>query len=208
MLALSRAGTVRLLVLGLALSACGDREASPGLAERAAALAAGMNVDTLVVDGKATPVTFNEAAGSSFPIPFDVRVPMPLRVERAENAAGDAVSFKYNLPPADGIVSITALPDSTDEATARAQAKSVADSLGATAEQASAVGWALASYSSPSARGASAGRIASVRLGLHGGRYFTVTSDAAASATEDFAPRRDYLLQHWTWTDDGSALAE
>ena len=204
MFSLPRAGLVTLLALGL--SACGDREASPSLAERAAAISAGMNVDTLIVEGEATPVTFNEAAGSSFPIPFDVRVPMPLRIERAETAAGDAVMFKLNLPPEDGMLSVTALPAAADESAAHAQAKAVADSLGATVEEASAVGWALASYSSPPATSASAGRTASVWLGQHGGRYFTVTSDVATTAAGQFLPRRDYLLAHWTWTDDSSVL--
>ena len=50
------------------------------------------------------------------------------------------------------------------------------------------------------------GRSGSVWLGQHSGRYFAATSDAAAAGAEAFTARRDYLFQHWTWTDDGSAL--
>lgn len=201
-----RTSTFALLLLALSLSACGEREASSSLADRAAAISAGMNVDSLVIDGEATAVTFNEASGASFPIPFDVRVPNPLRVERAESAAGDAVTFKLNLPPDDGVVSVTALPASTDEAAARAQARAVADSLGAVAVEPAEAGWALAAYASPTATGAAPGRPASVWLGQHGGRYFTVTTDAAASVVGAFQPRATYLLEHWTWTDDGTTM--
>ena len=55
---------------------------------------------------------------------------------------------------------------------------------------------------------AEAGRTGSVRLGRHAGRFFYVVTDAAEEAGGAFAPRRDYLLQHWRWLDDGTSLAD
>ena len=125
---------VLLAALVPVLAACGDHEPSPTLADRAAALSAGMNVDTLLVGGVPTPVTFNEASGSSFPIPFDVRIPNPMRIGREATDAGDVVSFKLNAPPEDGVATVVALDSTLDEAGARTAARALAEAQGTAAD--------------------------------------------------------------------------
>lgn len=182
-----------LLVL---LSACGDRADEPGIAQRAAALAAGMNVDTLDVGGQPERITFREASGASFPLPFSARVPAPMAVTTERTAAGEIVRLEA---AGQGAWTLTLLAAGTDEAEARSAADSVAAALGTVTADSSAS--ALAAM-----RTAGAGRTGSVRLGQHAGRYFVVAEDAAEAARAAFEARVAYVLHYWTWTDDGTTL--
>ena len=182
------------------LAACGDREASPTLADRAAALSAGLT-DTLTVGGRPEPVAVREASGSTFPVPFTVRVPAPMAVTTDRTAAGESVRLDA---AGQGAWTLTLLADGTDEATARAAADSVAGTLGTVTpadSAATAPASALASFQT-----AGAGRSGAVWLGQHAGRFFVVASDAADAAREAVDARVAYVLDSWRWTDDGTAL--
>lgn len=199
----------RLVLLGLAVSlaACGDREPTPTLAERAASLSAVMNIDTLVVAGVPTPVQFQEISGASFPVPFSARMPRPIRFGAAtDDESGIAVAFKYGQAPADAQVRVVALPEAFDEAEARAEAHRLAATLGTlqTGEEYEPADNPASRLENITTRTDTRGGF--VWLDVHAGRYVAVVSDMALEASDDFAPRRNYLLRSWTWTDDGSAL--
>ena len=196
--------TLAILTL-VGLAACGDRKPSQSLADRAGALAAGMNVDTLTVGGRREAVQFREASGATFPLPFTVRVPDPMAVTTDRTAAGESVRLDA---AGMGAWTLTLLADGTDEATARAAADSVAGTLGtvspadsAAVAAATAPASALASF-----RTAGAGRSGAVWLGQHAGRFYVVASDAADAAREAVDARVAYVLDSWRWTDDGTAL--
>ncbi len=176
------------------LAGCGDREASPTLADRAAAISGGMNVDTLDIGGRAERVGFREASGASFPLPFAARVPDPMAVTTERTPAGESVVL---TAARQGAWSLTLLPERTDEAEARAAADSTARTLGTPRADSASVG-AVASFQSGLGR---------VWLGEHAGRYYVVQSTSATEATrEAFEARVAYVERGWTWTDDGSTL--
>lgn len=195
-------GRVPVLALAVALSACGDREATPTLAERAATLSAA-TTDTLIVDGSPQTVAFREIRGSSFPLPFEARVPDPMAVSADTSGDGPTVRLTMGAPPADAQWAVVVLPDSATESGARAAARRAAEALGTVTETGGAApAWTLAAFETEQT-----GRSGSVRLGRHAGRFFYVLTDAAREAGGGFGPRRDYLLQHWRWLDDGTSLA-
>lgn len=183
------------LLVASPIAGCGDREASPTLADRAAALSAGMNVDTLDVGGRPERIGFREATGSpTFPLPFTVRVPDPMAVTTARTPAGETVSL---TAARQGVWSLTLLAAGTDEAAARAAADSTARALGTPSPDSSSAG-AVAGFTSGLGR---------VWLGEHAGRYYVVQSAPDTEATrETFDARAAYVESGWTWTDDGTAL--
>lgn len=182
------------LPLGAMLAGCGDRQPSPTLAERAAAISAGMNVDTLDVGGRPERIGFREASGSTFPLPFTVRVPDPMAVTTTRTPAGETVAL---TAARQGAWSITLLAAGTDEAAARAAADSTARTLGTPEPDSSADG-AVAAFTSGLGR---------VQLGQHAGRYYVVQSAPASEATrEAFDARVAYVETGWTWTDDRTTL--
>ncbi|HEX8299126.1 MAG TPA: hypothetical protein VF594_08190 [Rubricoccaceae bacterium] len=181
------------------LAACGDREATPTLAERAATLSAGLDVDTLMVGGRPETVTFREASGSTFPVPFTVRVPAPMAVTTERTAAGETLRLASSNP--EGAWTMTFLAAGTDAAAAGSAVDSVATSLGTATPDPSAPSAALASF-----RTAGSGRSGAVWLGQHAGRFYVVASDASDAAREAFEARVAYVLDTWRWTDDGSGL--
>ena len=182
------------LPLGALLTGCGDRDASPSLADRAAALSAGMSVDTLDVGGRPERVGFREASGATFPLPFSVRVPDPMAVTTERTPAGETVVL---TAARQGVWMLTLLPDGTDEADARAAADSTARTLGTPTADSTAGGSA----------GAFTSGLGRVWLGQHAGRFFVVQSAPDTEATrEGFDARVAYVERGWTWTDDGSAL--
>ncbi|HEX9952235.1 MAG TPA: hypothetical protein VGB53_10730 [Rubricoccaceae bacterium] len=181
------------------LAACGDRAASPTLAERAATLSAGLDVDTLTVGGQPEPVRFREASGSTLPVPFTVRVPAPMAVTTERTAAGETLRLASSTP--DGAWTLTFLATGTDEAAARSAADSVATTLGTATPDSTAPASALVAF-----RTAGEGRSGAVWLGQHAGRFFVVASDAADAAREAVDARVAYVLDSWRWTDDGTAL--
>ncbi len=176
------------------LAGCGDREPSPSLADRAAAISAGMNVDTLDVGGRPEQVGFREAAGSTFPVPFAVRVPDPMAVTTTRTPAGETVVL---TAARQGRWSLTLLADGTAEAAARAAADSTARTLGTPTADSSAAG-AMSAFTTGLGR---------VWLGQHAGRFYVVQSASDTEATrEAFEARVAYVEQGWTWTDDGTTL--
>lgn len=177
------------------LSACGEREASPSLADRAAAISAGMNVDTLVVGGREERITFREASGASFPLPFEARVPAPMAVTTQRTPAGETVALTAARM---GAWSLTLLAAGTDEAAAQAAADSTARALGTPAADSTAPGGSVAAFRVG---------LGHVWLGQHAGRYFVVQSAPETEAARAaFDARVAYVLAGWTWTDDGSHL--
>ncbi len=181
----------------LVLSACGDRESSSSIADNAAALQARMNTDTLMAGGQPVVFTYREfTGGATFPAPFAVRYPEGLAVTADRAAMGDIVRLTQNADSAAGVWSLTFLPEGTTEDAARTTTMDAAGRLGAATAD-SAAG-ALASQSGSTSR---------VWLGQHAGRYVVVQSSAGdAAAWDAFAPRAAYVEEHWTWSDDGSAL--
>ena len=198
------AGRALLLASTVALAACVDREASPTLVERAGALSSAMAIDTLLVDGQPVRVRFQEADGATFPVPFTVRVPDPMRVETDRTAAGESVRFVMGAPPAEASWSVVILADSLDEAGARAEALRVATAMGAVPDEGNPTTWTLAPYATTTSTDGEG----TVRLGRHGGRFFLAVTTAASAAAAGFRPRAAYLDENWRWTDDGSSLAD
>ena len=192
------------LAFTLALSACGDRDATPTLAERAGALTANMAIDTILVDGQPVQVGYQEASGATFPVPFTVRVPNPMRVETDRTDDGESVRFVMGAPPAEASWSVVVLADSLGEAGARAEALRVAEAMGAVPDEGNPTTWTLAPYATTTSTDGEG----TVRLGRHGGRFFLAVTTTAAAAAADFRPRAAYLDEHWRWTDDGSSLAD
>jgi hypothetical protein len=194
-----------LLALAVLLSACGDREATPTLAERAATLSSA-TTDTIMVEGSPQTVAFREIQGSSFPLPFEARVPDPMAVSADTSGDGPTVRLTMGAPPADAQWAVVVLPDSATESGARATARRAAEALGTVAEAGpdeAGPAWTLAAFTTEQP-----GRSGSVRLGRHAGRFFYVLADAALETGDGFGPRREYLLQNWRWLDDGTSLAE
>lgn len=185
------------LALVLALFACQDDPGGPGLAERAAGLQARMNTDTLIVDGQVVPVKFHEfKGGATFPAQFNVRYPEGLAVTAERGTLGDVVRLTQSADTAAGVWSITFLPEGTTEDAARETAMAVAGARSATTADSAAS--ALLSQSGATSR---------VWLGQHAGRYLLVQSSAdSAAAWDAFVPRTAFVEEHWTWTDDGTAL--
>lgn len=182
------------LPLGVLLAGCGDREPSPTLADRAAALSAGMNVDTLDVGGRPERIGFREAASSTFPVPFAVRVPDPMAVTTTRTPAGETVTL---TAAGQGVWSLTLLAEGTDEAAARGATDSTARALGTPAAESSAAG-PMAAFTTGLGR---------VWLGQHAGRFYVVQSTSDTEATrEAFEARVSYVETGWTWTDDRSTL--
>ena len=196
----------RLVFAALALvglAACGDRAASPTLAERAATLSAGLDVDTLTVGGQPEAVRFREASGATFPLPFTVRVPAPMAVTTDRTAAGESVRLDA---AGQGVWTLTLLAEGTDEATARAAADSVAGTLGTVTPAVSGAAATVPASALASFGTAGEGRSGAVWLGQHAGRFFVVASDAADAAREAVDARVAYVLDSWRWTDDGTPL--
>ena len=192
-----------LLLLLVPLAACGDSTSSPTLADRAAALSTVMSVDTLVVEGEPTPIQFQEISGASFPVPFTARMPRPVRFGiPIDDSTGTAVVFKMSAEGAESELRVVAFPEAFDAAAASAEAQRLGEALGTPAgADASAPAWVAESV-----RTSAEGRSGVVWLGRHAGRYVAVVSDTALEMSDGFAPRRDYLLRSFTWTDDGSTL--
>ena len=187
-----------LLALVLVLSACQDRTASPDLAQRAAALQAGMSTDTLMVDGAPVVIKFHEfTGGPSFPMPFAVRYPEGMAVTAERAALGDVVRLTQNADTVAGTWSLTFLPAGTAEDDARQTAMAAASRLAAATPDSMA-----------STILSQTGAMSRVWLGQHAGRYILVQSSAGdAAAWSAFEPHAAYVEQNWTWTDDGAALA-
>ena len=192
-----------LLLLLVPLAACGDPTPSDSLAQRAANLATVMSVDTLVVAGEPTPIQFQPISGASFPVPFTARMPRPVRFGiPTDDSTGTAVVFKMSAESAESELRVVAFPEAFDAAAASAEAQRLAEALGTPAgADASAPAWV-----SESIRTSAEGRSGAVWLGQHGGRYVAVVSDTALEMEGAFAPRRDYLLRSFAWTDDGTTL--
>ncbi|HEX8385831.1 MAG TPA: hypothetical protein VF576_06590 [Rubricoccaceae bacterium] len=191
-----------LILLAVVSSACGDREATPTLAERAATLS-GATTDTLLIEGSPQAVAYREVRGSSFPLPFEVRVPDPMAVATDTSGDGPSVRLTMGAPPADAQWAVVVLPETAAEGDAQATARRAAEALGAVTDGTAAPTGALAAFETERA-----GRTGSVWLGRHAGRFFYVLSDAAQETGDGFGPRREYLLQNWRWLDDGTTLAE
>ncbi len=182
------------LPFGVLLAGCGDREPSPTLADRAAAISAGMSVDTLDVGGRPERIGFREAAGSTFPLPFTVRVPDPMAVTTTRTPAGETVAL---TAARQGAWSLTLLRAGTGEAAARAATDSTARTLGTPAADSVDAG-TVAAFTSGLGR---------VWLGQHAGRYYVVQSaPETEAAREAFDARVAYVESGWTWTDDATAL--
>lgn len=193
-----------LLAAAIILSACGDREASTSaaLAERAAALAADSATDTLVVEGVPQAVAFREVRGSSFPLPFEVRIPEPMAVGTEVADGRAAFRVTQGAAAGGGLWSVVVLPKGTTEADARLAAQTTAEAQGTATDAEAPPAAALAAFAT-----ARDDRSGSVWIGRHAGQFFLVVTDVSAAVAEGFAPRAAYLVEHWRWLDDGSALA-
>ena len=208
-----------LVLVALALAACGDRQpattaATPAPeadssppADRAGAqrpIAPGSRPDsttaTIRIEGTDEPVDLRLVTVEDVPLPFSTYVPAGWTDDVLGSGEGTGARFAMGGSGAEGVVTVF-VPSEPNRAGIEELARVVAESNGTARAMTDRPAWARAGYtfSGPAALG-------SVLVGEHAGVPFYILRTFPPDMGDGFAPRAALVLDRLRWADDGTAL--